>query len=73
MKILVRLLSVAREGVMIVDHSKKWSPIVALVEWIEGGYYDRFIETDFSSVAKRIGVSFEERNVGRCSVMIFRR
>lgn len=71
--ILSRLLSVSREGVMIVDHKKKWTPPVALVEWLEGSYYRAFIKTDFSAVAQKIGARlFEERAIGKCSVMTFR-
>jgi ubiquinone/menaquinone biosynthesis C-methylase UbiE len=71
--ILSRLLSVAREGVMIIDHNKQWNPLAALVEWLEGSFYDAFIKTDFSAVARKIGVRlFEEKTIGKCSVMTFR-
>jgi ubiquinone/menaquinone biosynthesis C-methylase UbiE len=70
--ILKKLLSIARKAVVIIDHQKKWSPLTAFVEWIEGSYYDKFIRMDFSTVAKGIGAGrFEESETEDCSVMVF--
>ena len=72
--ILSRLLGVAGEGVMIVDHKRRWNPMSALIEWIEGSHYDTFVKTDFRGVAEHIGAkTFEEKLIQKCSVMIFRK
>lgn len=64
-RILKTLLSIARNAVIIIDHGKKWSLSAAIVEWLEGGYYDTFIKTDFSRVAEDIGArKFEEKQIG---------
>lgn len=62
LEILKKLYHVAREAVIIIDHGKKWKLSVAIMEWMEGGYYDKFIKTDFSKVAEKIEVKkFEEK------------
>jgi len=72
--ILSRLLQVAREGVMIVDHVRRWNPVEGLIEWIEGSHYDMFVKTDFRGVAEQIGAkTFEEKQIRKSSVMIFRK
>jgi ubiquinone/menaquinone biosynthesis C-methylase UbiE len=54
-RILENLLGVARVAVMVIDHGRKWNPLTAFVEWVEGSYYDRFITLDFGKIAKEIG------------------
>jgi ubiquinone/menaquinone biosynthesis C-methylase UbiE len=76
-EILKKLLNISREALIIIDHGKKWKMSVAIVEWIEGGYYDKFIKTDFSKIADRIGAKkFEEKqflfkDFMSCSYMAF--
>lgn len=71
-EILKSLLNVAREGVMILDHSKKWHPAAAFVEWLEGSHYDVFIKLPFDEIAKTIGAeSFKELEISGTSVMVF--
>jgi ubiquinone/menaquinone biosynthesis C-methylase UbiE len=71
-EVLRSLLRVARQGVMIVDHARAWSLGNAVVEWLEGSYYDRFIRTDFAAIAAEIGASrFEETSFSECAVLTF--
>jgi ubiquinone/menaquinone biosynthesis C-methylase UbiE len=71
-EIVQRLLALSRNGVMIIDHGKRWNPLSAFVEWLEGSYYDAFIKINFSKIAKEIGASrFEEKKINTSSVMIF--
>jgi ubiquinone/menaquinone biosynthesis C-methylase UbiE len=73
-EILSNLLRVARRGVIVVDHRRKWSLLDAIAEWFEGSYYDQFIRMDFSAIAKAIGAgSFEELGLTRCMVLTFRK
>lgn len=73
-KIMQGLLRISREGVIIIDHSRKWNAFAAFVEWLEGSYYDKFISTDFSEIAKLYGcTSFTESEIKHSSVMIFRK
>jgi ubiquinone/menaquinone biosynthesis C-methylase UbiE len=68
--ILSKLLLVAREEVVIIDHPLKWAASTAFVEWIEGSYYDRFIELDFEALAREAGAgSFSLEEIAECSVM----
>ena len=70
--ILRSLLRVARQGVMIVDHSRTWTPGNAFVEWLEGSYYDQFLRVDFQAIAREIGASrFEEAGFSECAVLTF--
>jgi ubiquinone/menaquinone biosynthesis C-methylase UbiE len=70
--ILAKLRSVARKAVIIIDHGRKWKLSAALVEWFEGGYYDKFIKQDFESIAREIGCrTFEEDQIEECTVMCF--
>jgi ubiquinone/menaquinone biosynthesis C-methylase UbiE len=70
--ILKNLLRVARKGVMIVDHSRKWGFGIAFAEWLEGSYYDQFIRTDFAAVAREIAADhFEEVVIGDAMVLTF--
>lgn len=71
-EILRKLCSVARRAVFIIDHNRKWSLAAAIVEWMEGGYYDRFIRQDFAAVARELGcASFEETEIEECMVLMF--
>jgi|WetSurMetagenome_2_1015567.scaffolds.fasta_scaffold00792_9 ubiquinone/menaquinone biosynthesis C-methylase UbiE len=72
-EILRKLCSVARRAVFVIDHNRKWSLAAAIVEWMEGGYYDVFIKQDFGAMAREIGsTSFEETEIGECMVLTFR-
>lgn len=71
-RILRRLFAIARDGVIIIDHRRKWEPLAAFVEWIEGSYYDHFIRMDFKRIAEEMGASFVEDDRAKCSVMTFR-
>lgn len=71
--ILRHLCRVGRRAVVIIDHERRWRPMVALAEWLEGSYYDQFIATDFGDLWKQIGaVSFEEEEIEECRVMAFK-
>lgn len=71
--ILRQLLAVAREAVIIIDHGRRWDLLTAIVEWIEGGYYDQFIRTDFQAVARAIGArGLDERQIADCTYLAFR-
>jgi len=70
--ILGKLLAIAREAVVIIDHGRKWEFLTALVEWFEGGYYDKFIKMDFAPVSASIGSSrLEEEQISECTVLVF--
>jgi SAM-dependent methyltransferase len=72
LKILKNLLSIATDAVIIIDHGRKWGIATALVEWLEGGYYDTFIKQDFNYFAEMIGSSrFKEEEFDNCAVMMF--
>jgi ubiquinone/menaquinone biosynthesis C-methylase UbiE len=60
-KILKNMLRISREGVIIIDHGRKWNLFIAIIEWFEGSYYDKFIKINFSEIAATIGAEkFEE-------------
>jgi len=71
--VLRAALSCSSEGVMIFDHIRKWQPLTAAAEWVEGSHYDQFIRLDFRMIADEIGASsfveYQEENI---CVMIFR-
>jgi ubiquinone/menaquinone biosynthesis C-methylase UbiE len=70
--ILKKMLDIAKEKVIIIDHKKKWEPITAFVEWIEGSYYDKFIKMDFKEIAGRLNVKqFSQDNRKYCVVLTF--
>jgi ubiquinone/menaquinone biosynthesis C-methylase UbiE len=70
--ILRRLLDVARESVMIVDHTRQWDAFTAFQEWIEGSYYGKFIRMDFRAIAGQIGAArYEEWNTKKATVLLF--
>ncbi len=72
--ILKRLLQIAREAVIIIDHGRTWSIATAIIEWLEGGYYDAFIRQDFGRFAEMIGAAgFSEDEINDCSVLMFRK
>jgi len=71
-EILKKLYKVARKSVIIIDHGKKWNLGVAIIEWLEGGYYDKFIKLDFNSIARKLGCEqFEEAQIADCTVLFF--
>ncbi len=71
-EILRNLCWVVRKAVVIIDHERAWRPMVALAEWLEGSYYDKFIRTDFDMLWPQTGaVSFEEKEIAECRVMCF--
>ena len=71
-EILKKLYSVAKKAVIIIDHNRKWGLPIAIVEWFEGSYYDKFIKTDFNEVARQIGCkSFNEEEIDECMVLTF--
>ena len=73
-KILEDLLRISTQGVFIIDHPRTRSFMTALVERLEGSWYDQFIRTDFASIADRIGAaSFEEDEIDDCMVLVFRK
>jgi hypothetical protein len=42
------------------------------VEWLEGGYYDKFIRLDFAPVARNMGCrTFTEEEIEECMVLSF--
>lgn len=70
--ILGKLIAIAREAVVIIDHGRKWEFMTALVEWIEGSFYDKFIRMDFVPIAREIGASrLDEEQIADCTVMVF--
>ncbi len=72
--VLKRLVSVCRKEVVVIDHSLRWKPMTALVEWVEGSYYDKFIGLDFIELAKSAGArSFSNTEIAGCSVLVFGR
>ena len=72
-EILVNLMKVSREKVIVIDHPRKWNLFMALMEWIEGSYYDRFIKMDFKALAGEIGIEVREMQFPDATVLIFGR
>jgi len=71
-EILKKLCRVARKSVIIIDHGKEWKLGIAIIEWLEGSYYDQFIKIDFNSIAQEIGCnSFDETQIADCTVLFF--
>ncbi len=71
-EILRKLFAIATEAVVVIDHGRRWSAKTALIEWIEGSYYDRFITLDFNAMANEIGVSrFVETEIADSLVLEF--
>jgi ubiquinone/menaquinone biosynthesis C-methylase UbiE len=71
-RILRELVRVAREKVVIIEHTREWNPLIAVIEWIEGGYYDTFIKTDFSPIAQRIKArNFSEVSCDLYTLLLF--
>ena len=70
--IIRNLCSVARKGVFIIDHAQKWNFAEAIIEWLEGGYYDQFIKFDFEKVAAEVNCkSFNKVEFERCTLFMF--
>jgi ubiquinone/menaquinone biosynthesis C-methylase UbiE len=73
-EILRKLYTVAKKAVIIIDHGRTWSFSSAITEWIEGGYYDKFIQQDFKPIANEFECrSFQEDQIENCTVLIFYR
>jgi ubiquinone/menaquinone biosynthesis C-methylase UbiE len=73
-KILMQLVRVAREGVVIIDHKRKWSPFLAIAEWIEGSYYEKYISINFKDIADKLKIrEYHESNRKDCFVMIIKK
>ena len=73
-RILDKLFLIAREAVVIIDHGRKWDVPTAIIEWLEGGYYDVFIKQDFNRFAGMIGAkTSSEKQIEGCTVLIFRK
>jgi ubiquinone/menaquinone biosynthesis C-methylase UbiE len=71
-QIIANLSSVAQKAVIIIDHGRKWDLRMAIVEWFEGGYYDKFIKMDFEAIAHELGCrSFREEQIDECTVLSF--
>jgi ubiquinone/menaquinone biosynthesis C-methylase UbiE len=71
-QILLNFSRVARKGIFIIDHSRKWKLSYAVAEWLEGSYYDRFIKYDFKYIAEEMKCRyFEEYEVEDCLVLKF--
>jgi ubiquinone/menaquinone biosynthesis C-methylase UbiE len=71
-QILLKFGKIARKGIFIIDHSRKWKLSYAVVEWLEGSYYDQFIKYDFKHIADEMGCrSFEESEIEDCLVLKF--
>ena len=72
--ILKKILRVARDGVIIIDHKRKWNLNTAIAEWIEGSYYEKYISIDFREIALKNNVrKYTEMNKKDCFVMIFQK
>lgn len=70
--IIRNLCRVARKGVFIIDHQRKWTLSEAIIEWIEGGYFDEFIKYDFKKIADTAGCrSFSEEPFKNCTLFTF--
>jgi ubiquinone/menaquinone biosynthesis C-methylase UbiE len=50
-KVYTELLRVTRRLVAVIDYHRNYNPAVALVEWLEGGDYFRFVRTVGSELA----------------------
>lgn len=71
--IISRLLHVAREGVIVIDHTLKREFITSLLEWLEGGYYDKYLKMDYREIAQRCNAREFDRDIREhCIVMTFR-
>lgn len=70
-RILAKLFSACRKGVIIIDHVQKWSPGLAIVEWLEGSWYDQFVKMDFGSLSHTMGAKHSSQVIGDCQVMEF--
>jgi SAM-dependent methyltransferase len=71
--ILSRLFAAARNGLLVIDHSRSPSLVSSIVEWAEGSWYDEYLRVDFSAIAAGMGASFVSREAGGCLVMEFLR
>lgn len=71
-RIITKLLEVAREGVVVIDHRRKWGLFTALAEWIEGSHYSEYLRMDFRSIAASCNVrEYNELNGSRYFAIVF--
>jgi len=71
LRLLGRCVEAARKGVVIIDHDLGFSPILSLVEAIEGGWYEYYKKVDFAAWARSSGLAFGDRDLGGARVMEF--
>jgi ubiquinone/menaquinone biosynthesis C-methylase UbiE len=70
--IIRNLFKTARKAVVIIDHDRNWRLLMAITEWLEGGYYDQFIKFDFKKIACEINcISFSEEEFTMCRLLTF--
>ena len=71
LSLLGRCVGAARKGVVIIDHDLGFSPILSLVEAVEGGWYEYYKKVDFAAWARNAGLAFSDRDLGGARVMEF--
>jgi ubiquinone/menaquinone biosynthesis C-methylase UbiE len=71
LRLLDRCARAARKSVVIIDHDLGFSPILSLVEAIEGGWYEYYKKVDFAAWARSAGLAFSDRDLGGARVMEF--
>jgi ubiquinone/menaquinone biosynthesis C-methylase UbiE len=69
--ILKKLLGIAKKAVIVIDHARKWELFSAIIEWIEGSYYDKFRKLDFREIGKQIGARKADEDHSLLTVLIF--
>lgn len=71
-QLIENLFRIAIKGVVIIDHSQNWRFRTAVIEWLEGSWYDQFVKMDFESIASQIGAAkFEQCDIAQSTVCIF--
>ena len=68
---LGRFARAARKSVVVIDHDRAFSPLLSLIEAIEGGWYEKYKKVDFGAWARGAGLAFSDRDVGGARVMEF--
>jgi SAM-dependent methyltransferase len=71
LRILGKFLAAARKGVIVVDHGRDFSPLLSLIEAIEGSWYEFYRRIDFAAFAKEAGADFRDLEVPGARVMEF--
>lgn len=61
----------ARKSVVVVDHDLGFSPLLSLIEAVEGGWYEQYKKMDFAEWARINGLGFVDLDVGGARVMEF--